>query len=311
MSQSPRIFVTRVLPEAGVAALRASGIAFVQRESDRPISRDEMLAAVPGISGLISMLTDRVDASVMDAAGRSLSVIGNMAVGLDNIDLGAAAARGITVVNTPGVLTDATADLAMALLLGVSRRIVEGDRLVREGHFAGWGPLLLVGGDVDGKRLGIVGAGRIGSAVARRARAFGMEVVYCSHHDHPEMGPRLELDELLSSSDYVSLHCPLTPETRHLLDARRLALLKPTAYLVNTARGPVVDEEALADVLREGRIAGAALDVFEKEPAVHPALLGLSNVLLAPHLGSAEQGTRDRMARMVVSGVLASIGVSP
>jgi glyoxylate reductase len=299
------LFVTQLLPPKGLAALRASGRPFLQRDSATPISRQEMLEGVRGVEALVCMLTDRVDAEVLDAAGPGLRVVANVAVGVDNLDLGAARARGVVVTNTPGVLTDATADLAMALLLAAARRIVEGDRLVREGAWRGWSATLLLGGDLAGRTLGIVGAGRIGAAVARRARGFDLRVIHHSRSEHPEIGPRVELDELLATSDFVSLHCPLTPETLHLLDARRLGLMKPTAWLVNTARGPVVDEAALVAILKARRIAGAALDVFEGEPRVHPELLTLDNVVLAPHLGSATVGTRDRMARMAIEDVLA------
>ncbi len=300
-----KVFITRPIPDPGMEVLRRAGISCHVRRTDSPIERQELMEGVRGATGLLCMLTDPVDGEVMDQG--PLRVVANLAVGYDNIDLQAAESRAVVVCNTPGVLTDATADLAMALLLAVARRVVEGDRAVREGRFDGWGPLVYVGGDLSGRLLGIVGPGRIGAAVARRARAFGMEIAVAARSDHPEVGPRLPLDELLQRADFVSLHCPLTPQTRHLLDARRLALMKPGAYLINTARGAVVDEAALVAALREGRLAGAALDVYEREPAVRPGLLTLPNVVLAPHTGSATWRTRNTMARMAAECLVAAL----
>jgi glyoxylate reductase len=297
------VFVTRPIPEAGMAILRAAGLEIHLRPEESPIPRDELLAGVAHADALLCMLTDRVDAAVLDAG--PLRVVSNVAVGVDNIDLEAARARGVPVTNTPGALTDATADMAMALLLAVARRVPEGDAMVRRGAFNGWGPMVMLGADLAGATLGIVGPGRIGSAVARRAQAFGMEVIVSDLQDHPELGPAVPLDELLQRADFVSLHCPLTPATRHLLDARRIALMKPSAFLINTARGPVVDEAALVQALRDGALAGAALDVYEQEPTVHPGLLALPNVVLAPHSASATHRTRDAMARMAASDLVA------
>ncbi|MFH1469181.1 MAG: D-glycerate dehydrogenase [Pseudomonadota bacterium] len=297
------VFVTRPIPEQGLAVLRQADVEVRVRKEERPIPRAELLEGVRGARGLLCMLTDRVDGGVLDAG--PLAVVANMAVGTDNLDLAAARARGVVVTNTPGVLTDATADLAMALLLAAARRIVEGDLMVRRGDFVGWGPLVMVGADLAGQTLGIVGPGRIGAAVAHRARAFGMEVVVAARSEHPEVGPRLPLDELLRVSDVVSLHCPLTSATHHLLDARRLALMKPEAILINTARGPVVDEGALVAALASGRLGAAGLDVYEGEPAVHPGLLALPNVVLAPHSGSATRRTRGTMAAMAAADLVA------
>ncbi len=297
------VFVTRPIPEAGMAILRAAGLEIHLRPEESPIPRDELLAGVAHADALLCMLTDRVDAAVLDAG--PLRVVSNVAVGVDNIDLEAARARGVPVTNTPGALTDATADMAMALLLAVARRVPEGDAMVRRGAFNGWGPMVMLGADLAGATLGIVGPGRIGSAVARRAQAFGMEVIVSDLQDHPELGPAVPMDELLQRADFVSLHCPLTPATRHLLDARRIALMKPSAFLINTARGPVVDEAALVQALRDGALAGAALDVYEQEPTVHPGLLALPNVVLAPHSASATHRTRDAMARMAASDLVA------
>ena len=291
---SERVFITRQLPPPAMRVLHESGLTLDVFEQDRPIATGELIERVAGCSGLLSMCNDQVGSAVME--GGTLRVIANMAVGFDNVDLEAARARGIRVTNTPGVLTDATADLAMALLLSVARRVVEADRWLREGRFVGWGPQLMVGADLLGKRLGVVGPGRIGAAFAARAKAFGLEVVVAGRRDAPDVGRRLPLEELLATSDFVSLHCPLTPQTRHLIDAAALERMKPTAYLINTARGPIIDEEALVEALRAGEIAGAGLDVFEEEPLVHPGLLSLENVVLVPHVGSATESTRGRMA---------------
>lgn len=299
-----RVLVTQAIDDAGRAILDAAGFDVDVRAGEAPITRAALLDRVRGCAGLISMPTDRIDGAVL-AAG-PLRVVAQHAVGLDNVDLDAARARGVVVTNTPDVLTAATADLAMALLLAAARRVVEGDRLLRAGGFHGWRPLLLRGLDLDGARLGIVGLGRIGQAVAARARAFGMTVV---HHGRSD---GLPLAALLESCDVVSLHCPLTPETRHLIDAAALARMKPGAILVNTARGPVVDEAALVAALASGHLGGAALDVFEGEPAVHPGLLALDNVVLAPHIGSATVGARRRMAVKAAENLVAALtGAAP
>lgn len=275
-------------------------------EGAGPISHGELVAAVAGKQALLSMVTDNVDAEVI-AAGSELKVIANVAVGYNNIDVAAARARGIVVTNTPGVLTDATADLTWALILGITRRIGEGERLVRSGRWTGWAFDQLLGTSLQGKQLGIVGYGRIGQAVAARAAAFGMTVAYASR-SAPNAMP---LDRLLSTSDVLSLHVPLTPDTRHLIDQAALARMKRTAYLINTSRGPVVDEKALAWALRSRLIAGAALDVYEHEPQIEPELLTLDNVLLAPHLGSATTETRTAMADLAARNALAVLAGKP
>jgi glyoxylate reductase len=277
---------------------------------ERPPGRDELLEAVRGAKGVLSTPTEKIDGEVMDAAGGGLQVIANMAVGYDNIDVGAARERGIVVTNTPGVLDEATADVAFLLMLAAARRLGEAERMLRAGRWEWWGPKQLRGMDVWGKRLGIVGIGRIGLAVARRGRGYGMEILY---HDRSrredaeeELGARyLELDELLRESDFVSIHTPLTDETRHLIGERELGLMRETAVLVNTSRGPVVDEGSLADALQEGRIFAAGLDVYEEEPKVHPKLLELENAVLAPHIGSATIETRDKMATLAAENVAA------
>lgn len=279
--------------------------------------RSELLSDVRGATALVCLLTDRVDAELLDAAGPSLRVVANMAVGHDNIDVAACAARGITVTNTPGVLDEATADLAFALLLATSRRVVEADAFVRSGEPWSWRPDLFVGLDVSsGATLGIVGLGRIGLAMARRARAFDMRIVATPSRSAGEEAARLGIEtlplpDLLVASDVVSLHCPLTPDTRHLIGAEELGLMGPGSVLVNTARGPIVDEAALAAALADGTIGAAGLDVFENEPAVHPGLLALPNVVLLPHIGSAGRATRDRMAMLAIDNARAVLAGEP
>jgi glyoxylate reductase len=268
-------------------------------------SHDDLVRRVAGKQALLSMVTDLVDRAVIDA-GTDLRIIANVAVGYNNVDVAAARERGIVVSNTPDVLTDATADLTLALILAVTRRLGEGERLVRRGEWKGWAFDQLLGMQLRGRQLGIVGWGRIGQAVASRAAAFGMTVVHASRSS-----PGMPLDRLLSTSDVVSLHVPLTNETRHLIGQPELARMKRSAYLVNTTRGPVVDETALVWALKNRLISGAALDVYEREPEVHPELLPLENVVLAPHLGSATTETRTAMADLAVSNTLAVLEGKP
>lgn len=307
--ERPRVLVTRRVHPAGMDMLAEHAVLDVY-EADRPMPREEMLRRIGDADGMLCHLHDRIDAELIAAAPR-LRAIAIYAVGHNNVDLAAAGERGIVVTNTPGVLTEATADLTWALLLAAARRIPEGDRFMRAGRFEGWGPNLFLGADVFGRTIGIVGMGSIGSAVAKRARGFGMTVLYHNRTASPreeELGARLvSLNELLERADFVCLHVPLTVETRHLIGAEQLARMKRTAILVNVARGAVVDEEALVRALEDGRIAGAALDVYEHEPEVHPRLLELENVVLAPHLGSATVGTRERMALMAAADLLAAL----
>jgi glyoxylate reductase len=305
-----KVLVTREIPEAGLRLLADFDVTVL---SERPPTRDELLEAVRGASGVLSTATEKMDGEVMDAAGEGLRVIANMAVGYDNIDVEAASERGVVVTNTPGVLDETTADVAFMLILAAARRLGEGERLLRAGKWEWWGPKQLRGLDVWGKRLGVVGLGRIGQAVARRARGFGMEILYHNRSRkedaEKELGARyLDLDDLLRESDFVSIHTPLTDETRHLIGERELGLMRETAVLVNTSRGPVVDEAALADALEDGRIFAAGLDVYEEEPKVHPKLLELENVVLAPHIGSATIETRDRMATLAAENLRAVLG---
>lgn len=279
---------------------------------DRPLTEPELHAAVGGADAVITLLHDRVDGALLDAAGSQLQCVANVAVGYDNIDVAAATKRGVVVTNTPGVLTDSTADLAMALILMVTRRLGEGERLVRSHEPWSWDMFFLLGSSLAGKTLGVIGLGAIGRATAQRARAFGMEIVYtgprrAAAEVEAELGGAryLELDDLLATADVVSIHSPLTPQTRHLIDTTRLQKMRPDAYLVNTARGPIVDEAALATALEQGQLAGAGLDVFENEPDVHPALLHREDVVLIPHLGSATIETRTAMAMLAAENALA------
>jgi lactate dehydrogenase-like 2-hydroxyacid dehydrogenase len=298
--------VTRRLPGDAVERLAAAHDVDVWPDRGPP-PQDELLTRVADVDGLLSMLNDRVDAELLAAAPR-LRVISNYAVGVDNVDLAAARERGIPVGHTPEVLTDATADLAFALILAVARRLPEAIAAVRDGQWVTWEPDWLVGRDVHGATLGIVGLGRIGQAVARRGEGFGMKVL----HTGGGGAGAVALEELLARADFVSLHAPLTPETRHLIDEQALRWMKPTAYLINTARGPMVDQEALARALREGWIAGAGLDVTDPEPlpADHP-LLDSPNLVVLPHLGSATRATRERMADLAVDNLLAGLAGEP
>ena len=309
-----KVLVTREIPEAGLRILEPFDVTVLH---ERPPERDELLDAVRGVSGVLSTATETMDGEVMDAAGENLKVIANMAVGYDNVDVEAAGERGVVVANTPGVLDETTADVAFMLLLAAARRLGEGERLLRAGDWSWWGPKQLMGRDVWGKRLGIVGFGRIGQAVARRARGFGMEILYHNRsrkeEAERELGARyMNLDDLLGAADFVSIHTPLTPETTHLIGADELGNMKPEAVLVNTSRGPVVDEAALAEALAARRIYAAGLDVYEDEPEVHPKLLELENVVLAPHIGSASIETRDKMAALAAENLAAVLrGESP
>jgi glyoxylate reductase len=289
----PRVFVTRRVPERVLGELEASFELDVH-DSEWPPPRDDLLARTAGCEGLVTMLTDRVDAELLDAAGPQLHIVANYAVGLDNVDLDECDRRGIAVANTPDVLTEATAEMAIALVLALTRRVVEGDRFLRRREPWLWAPTFMLGRGLAGLTLGLVGFGRIGRAVARLAEAHGMHVVHTG--DVP-------LAELLAMADVVSLHVPLKPETRHLIARPELERMQPTAYLVNTSRGPVVDELALADALTEGVIAGAALDVFEREPAVDEALRGMENVVLVPHLASATREAREAMGMLCVESL--------
>jgi glyoxylate reductase len=310
--QGPIFAVTNWIPASAVEMLRQAGEVRLD-ERETAIPRADLLELVAGAEAVLTLLHDRVDAELLDAAGSQLRCVANVAVGYDNVDLAAAAERGVVVTNTPGVLDDATADLTWALLLAATRRLTEGDRLVRSGREWSWGMSFMLGSSLRGKLLGIVGLGGIGRRVAERGRAFGMEIAYHSRHGAPaevEAGlaaERMPLERLLEEADVVSLHCPLTPETHHLIGARELESMKESAVLVNAARGPIVDERALAEALASGQIAAAGLDVYEHEPRVEPRLLELDNVVLAPHLGSATVETRTAMAELAARNAIAVV----
>lgn len=304
-----RIVVTGQIPKAGLSLLRKEGDVVVVPAAPR--SESELIELLRDADAAITMLSDTVTSRVLRACPR-LKIVANYAVGTNNIDIRAAKRRGVLVTNTPGVLTDATADLTLALILAVTRRVVEGDRFVRAERFEGWDPSLLLGISLQGKRLGIIGMGRIGQAVAKRAIAFGMEVVYHSRGFDQEAAlelgaARVPFEELLETSHVVTIHTPLTPETHGMIGAEALAMMRRGSFLVNTSRGAVVDEDALASALESGHLRGAALDVFEREPAVNHRLLKLPNVVLAPHIGSATEETRGEMARKVARDVVLAL----
>ena len=309
----PKVFVARVIPDEGLRPIRDACEAEIWQD-ELPPPRDALLRSIEGCDGVLTLLTDRVDDEFLDRAGPQLKVVSNFAVGFDNIDVPACTARRIPVGNTPGVLTETTADLAWALLMAAARRLPEGDRYVRAGNWKTWGPMLLMGPDVHGATLGIVGFGRIGQAMARRAKGFGMRILY---HDL-ERAPKaveaefdatfMTLDGLLPESDFVTLHTVLSPDTKGLINAERLRWMKRSAILVNTSRGPVVDSIALFEALRDGIIAGAALDVTDPEPLpVNHPLVGLDNCLVVPHIASASRATRGKMASMAAANLLAGV----
>ena len=313
MGDRPRVFVARRIPDDGLQPVSQACEAEIWPD-ELPPPRDVLLRSIAGCDGVLTLLTDRVDAEFFDAAGPQLKVVSNYAVGFDNIDIPEATRRKVPVGNTPGVLTDTTADLAFALLMAAGRRVAEGDRYVRQGRWKTWGPMLLLGHDVHGSTLGIVGFGRIGQALARRALGFGMQILYHdvnrlpSEVEEPLSATFVPLDELLARSDFVSLHVNLTPDTEHLMNAERLRQMKPTGVLVNTSRGPVVDHDALFEALRDGVIFAAGLDVTEPEPLPpsHP-LLTLDSCLVVPHIASASRATRGKMAGMAAANLLAGV----
>ena len=302
-----KVLVTREIPEAGLRPLEDFDVRVL---SEAPPERDGLLEAARGAEGVLSTVTETIDGEFMDAAGAGLKVVANLAVGYDNVDVEAANERGVIVTNTPGVLDETTADVAFMLLLAAARRLGESERVLRAGNWEWWGPKLFMGPDVWGKKLGIVGLGRIGQAVARRAKGFDMDLLYHNRsrkeEAEKELGARfVELDEMLETADFVTIHTPLTDETYHLMGEAELGKMKSEAVLVNTSRGPVVDEDALADALAEGRIFAAGLDVYEEEPKVHPKLLELENVVLAPHIGSGSIETRNKMAALAAENLAA------
>lgn len=314
---APRIAVTGRIPDAGFELLHEAGDVVAWDSLDVP-TVEQVHQMVAGADAVLTLLTTKVDDAFLEAAGPQLKVVANVAVGYNNIDVAACARRGVVCTNTPGVLTEATADIAMALVLMSTRRLGEGERVIRSSTPWQWGMFYMLGAGIQGRRLGIVGMGDIGQALARRARAFGMNIAYSNRKPvtpaiEAELGAEfMSMDELLSTSDVVSLNCPYSPATHHLISEREFGLMKTSAHLINTARGPIVDEAALVDALRSGQIAGAGLDVFEAEPTVHPGLLECENAVLVPHLGSATVETRSAMARLAAhNAVNVLAGVEP
>lgn len=313
-----KVVVTGRIPAAGLALLHAEPrLDLVAWDEDLPIAREQLLGFVHGADALVTLLTERVDAELLQAVGPQLRSVSNVAVGYNNIDVPECRSRNVIVTNTPGVLTDATADIAMSLILMTTRRLGEGERIIRSRMKWQWGMFYLLGTGIQAKRLGIIGMGAIGQALAKRAKAFGMEIAYSNRgrvENSIEVGldaTYLSLDELLATSDVVSVNCPYSPQTHHLIDAGALATMKPTATLINTARGPIVNEAALVEALDNNVIANAGLDVFEHEPTVHDGLLGRENVVLIPHLGSATIETRDAMAMLAARNAIAILRGEP
>jgi len=307
-----KVYVTRKVPQSALDMFDGK-VDWDVNPDDRVLDRDELLAAVADVDGLLPLLTDAIDAELFDAAP-NLKIVANYAVGYNNIDVDEATKRGVLITNTPGVLTETTADLTWALLMSIARRIVEGDRFMRADKYVGWAPLLLLGSDVFGKTLGIVGIGQIGQAVARRAMGFNMKVLYSDMFQLAPVAEQLlnaekvEMDELLQRADYVTMHVPLMEETHHLIGAEQFDMMKDDAYLINASRGPVIDEVALVEALANNKIKGAALDVFEDEPLMKPGLGDLDNVVVIPHLGSATIETRTSMANLAVNNILNFLG---
>lgn len=309
MSDKPKIFLTRELPPESMQRLREQAVLTMNHE-DRCLEKPEIIAGVQGVDGLLCLLTDTIDEEILQA-NPNLKVVSNFAVGFNNIDLAAATRHQVAVTNTPGVLTETTADMAWALLLAAGRRVVEGDRLVRTRQWQGWGPLQLLGGDVTGATLGLIGLGRIGRAMVPRAKGFDMDVMYwnrtrLSADQEASLGVTYgQLEDVLRQSDFISIHVALNEQTRHLIGPAEFAVMKPNACLINTARGPIVDEQALVAALQDGIISSAGLDVYEHEPLLEPELYEMPNVVVAPHLGSATIGTRTKMGNMAVENCLA------
>ncbi|HUT82054.1 MAG TPA: D-glycerate dehydrogenase [Candidatus Bathyarchaeia archaeon] len=305
------VFLTRKIPQKAIDYILSHDIDLEMNQEDRVLTKEEIMEGVKGKEVLICLLTDTIDTEIMDYAGKQLKLIANYAVGYNNIDVKSATERKIPVTNTPGVLTETTADLTMALLLSIARRIVESDKFTRENKFKGWGPLLHLGGDIYEKTLGIIGAGRIGSAVAQRAaKGFNMKILYTNRNRNVDLEENYQakfvsLEELLKNSDFVTLHVPLTDETRYLIGEKEIDLMKDTAYLINTSRGLVIDEKALVKCMKEEKIAGAALDVYEHEPELTAGLIDLDNVIVTAHIGTATIDTRTKMGMIVAENLLA------
>ncbi len=310
-----KIFVTRLVPEAGIKMLKDKGYEVTVNPDDRVLTKEELITALKGqnYDALFCLLTDKIDGEVMDSFGSQLKIIANMAVGFDNINVEEAKKRGIIITNTPGVLTDTVAEHTFALMLAIAHRIPEADRFSKALKYEGWAPMLMLGNDLSNKTLGIIGLGRIGSLVAHHAaKGFEMKVLYYDINRNEEFekdfnAVYMPLDDLLKQSDFVSIHVPLLPTTQHLINAEKLKLMKPTAYLINTSRGPIIDEAALAYALKNKIIRGAALDVFEFEPKITPELLGLDNVILTPHIASATEETRSKMSALAAENIIEAL----
>ena len=306
-----KIFITRQIPESGIKLLKEAGHEVEVSDFDGVLPREQLLKKIKGCDAALALLTDKVDAEFLDAAGPQLKVVANYAVGYDNIDVKAAAERKIIVTNTPDVLTESVAEHAIALIFAVARRIVKSDQYMRDGKYHGWGPMLFLGNDVAGKTLGLIGLGRIGGTVAQRMRqGFDMKVLYYDVAPNPELEEKfnmqyVSLEVLLKESDFISIHVPLVPQTKHLISEKELKMMKPSAYLINTARGPVVDEKALVAALKQGVIKGAGLDVYENEPAMAPGLAELPNVVVTPHIASATEETRNAMSELAAKNIIA------
>ena len=306
----PKVFVTRQIPASGIELLKDKGFEVEVSDVDGVLPREQLLAKVKGMDAILPLLTDKVDAELMDAAGPQLKVIANYAVGYDNINLADAAAHNVIITNTPDVLTESVAEMAITLILAISRRIVEADQFMRDGKYTGWGPMMFLGNDLVGKTLGLVGLGRIGGAVAKRMHdGFEMKIMYYDARRNEELEKKynlqfVDLDTLLKESDFVSVHVPLMPETKHLINAEKLKMMKKTAYLVNTSRGPIVDEAALVEALKTGEIKGAALDVYEQEPKMAEGLAQLPNTVLVPHIASATEETRAAMSELAAKNIV-------
>ena len=310
-----KIFVTRIVPEAGIKMLKDKGYEIAVNQEDRVLTKEELITALKdqNYNALFCLLTDKIDSEVMDSFGPQLKVVANMAVGFDNIDAQEAKKRGIMITNTPGVLTDTVAEHTFALMLAIAHRISEADKFTRSGQYIGWAPMLMLGNDLSRKTLGIVGLGRIGSRVAHHGvKGFEMKVLYYDVNRNEEFEKEfgavyVSLDDLLKQSDFVSIHVPLLPATQHLINAEKLKLMKPTSYLINTSRGPIIDEAALAMALADKTIKGAALDVFEFEPKITPELLSIDNVILTPHIASATEETRSKMSVLAATNIIEAL----
>lgn len=312
-----KVFITRQIPEIGMNLLKEAGFEVEVSDFDGVLPRPKLLEKVRGMNAILSLLTDKMDGELMDAVGPQLKIIANYAVGYDNIDLKAAAERNIIVTNTPGVLTESVAEHTIALIFAIARRIVESDQFMRDGKYTGWQPMLFLGNDLVGKTLGLVGLGRIGAAVAKRMYdGFEMKIIYYDVRRNTEVEQKyhlqyVDLETLLKEADFVSIHVPLNPETKHLIGEPQFKMMKKTAYLINTSRGPVVDEKALVEALKNGEIKGAALDVYEEEPKMAPGLAELPNTVLTPHTASAAEETRSAMSELAAKNIMAVLNSQP